>query len=91
MSKILKIDDNWSIETDQNNCTLIFREKRIATKGKNAGEEFEFTDEFYYPSVYTALKRYLLEKQKDADDVQDCIRITEDTFEKLKTLKFESQ
>lgn len=80
----MKIDENYSIQTDDNNCTLVFSEQRTREKKDDTTEEYTFEDRWYYPTVYHCLKRYLQLAQKEAKDVEDCIRLTEETFKKLK-------
>ena len=58
-------------------------EKRINDKGK----EYNFKDVFYFPTINDCLVKYLKIVQKSSKDVEDCIRITNDTFNKIRSLK----
>ena len=84
---MLKIDDNYRVEYDgANNYTLIYEGQKIATKGKNEGQLITEKEEYYYPSVYHCLKRYLMLKQGESETVEEYIKITERVFEQLKEL-----
>lgn len=85
---MLKIDENYHIEFDEHNYTLVFSEEKIAEKGKNIGEKYTAETQYYYPSVYHCLKRYLDLKTKEAKDVETCVNLIEETYEKLKKLSF---
>jgi len=86
---MLRINDNYRIEFDGGlNCVLIHSEAKIAEKGKNIGEEYLSETNYYYPNVHTALKRFLELSMEDATDVKDCVKLVEETFEKIKNLKF---
>lgn len=84
----MKIDENYRIDIDENNCTLVFFETRERTKKDGEKEDYEFTTEYHYPTIVTALKKYLDLKQRNANDVRDCIRVTEETYEKISKLQF---
>ena len=87
--KTLKINDNFKIESDDNNCSLIFTEPRIATKGKNEGKEYIFREEFHYPTINDCFVKYLKLAQKEAKDVAECIEISERIIKEIKSLNFE--
>ena len=84
----MKIDDNYTIDREDSfNFILRYRENRVITKG---GEEKEVLSEnnYYYPNVSGCLKKYLDIVQNNAKDVKDCIRVTEECYDKLSKLKF---
>lgn len=86
--KTMKIDDNYTIDREDSfNFILRYRENRVITKG---GEEKEVLSEnnYYYPNVLGCLKKYLDIVQNNAKDVKDCIRVTEECYDKLSKLKF---
>jgi len=84
---MIKINDNWSIDTSGEGCTLTFAEKRIKNKDKENEVEFTFEENYYYGNVTQCLQAYLRKTQEDAKDVKDCIRITEEALEEIKRLK----
>lgn len=60
----MEINNNYRIVYDSNNTILQFfeqREKQIKEKGKlvPTGEFFEFTEDYYYPNLKTALNGFL--------------------------------
>lgn len=82
MSKLI-IDDNWQIETDEHNCTLLYSEEKTREKidkdRKKTGETEQYLSQtpYYYPTIQACFRRYLAENQKEASTVQECIAITE--------------
>jgi hypothetical protein len=60
----MEINSNYRIVYDSNNTILQYfeqREKQIKEKGKlvPTGEFFEFTEDYYYPNLKTALNGFL--------------------------------
>jgi hypothetical protein len=60
----MKLNNNYRIVYDSNNTILQFfeqREKQIKVKNKlvPTGEFFEFTEDYYYPNLKTALNGFL--------------------------------
>jgi hypothetical protein len=60
----MKLNNNYRIVYDSNNTILQFfeqREKQIKVKNKlvSTGEFFEFTEDYYYPNLKTALNGFL--------------------------------
>jgi hypothetical protein len=60
----MEINRNYRIVYDSNNTILQFfeqREKQIKEKGKlvPTGQFFEFTEDYYYPNLKTALNGFL--------------------------------
>ena len=84
-NKKLQIDEeNYINVQDSYNCTLVMTEE----KEKADGTPYTSSREYHFPSVAWALKKYIEIIQKDAVDVKDCIRITEECFAKIEKLKF---
>lgn len=80
----MKIDEKYSIDK---NGTLTFSETRIRKDGKSKGEEFLFTESYYYPTIQTALKKYLdLVLLEEAEDIKHCISLIESTYNKITKL-----
>ena len=60
----MKLNDNYRIVYDSNNTILQYferREKQIKEKGNliSTGEFYEFTEDYYYPNLKTALNGFL--------------------------------
>lgn len=84
--KILKINDNWSVNSNNEGSVLIFTEKRI---NKEKQTEYTFEDKFYYPCVQTALQAYLIKTLDDSKDLKDVLRVIEKTKQEIKNSKQE--
>lgn len=59
-SKMIKLDDNYRLETDgDNGVTLIFSEPRVKiNKETRKEEDLIFEDKWYFPRVNQALERF---------------------------------
>jgi hypothetical protein len=60
----MQLNEKYRIIYDANNTILVFfeqREKQIKVKGKlvPTGEFYEFTEDYYYPNLKTALNGFL--------------------------------
>jgi hypothetical protein len=83
--RVLKIDENYSVRMEDNyNYTLDYEEVK-----ELEGKTITSRNTFYYPSLVMCLKKYLNLVHREAKDVKDCIRITEECYDKLSKLKFE--
>lgn len=89
----MKIDDNFRIERDDMNVTLVRKVEKIRTsdrKGSNGwskGDKYEVEDHFYYPNIKMALKRYLDFKVGEASKVEDILSKIEEAEENIDNLK----
>ena len=82
------LDNNYRINTeDNNNCILEFFEIRTKNKDTEKEEQFEYVEQYYYSNVQDCLEKYLQLAQKEAKDIKDCIRITEETIKRILNLK----
>lgn len=70
----MKINENWSIDSSDEGCTLTFSETRIKNKDTEKEEEFLFKTPYYYPTIKTALVAYLNKSLEKSKDVEDCIK-----------------
>lgn len=91
MSKIT-LDENFYIESDSFNVTLFFRrEKEVLKKNKETGiEELKAItekNEWYYPNLKGALRKYLDESLKESESVQEVLCKIEEVYKLIKTLK----
>ena len=70
----MKLNENWSIEFDSDNTILVFRENRP----NKLGELKEYKDEYFYPTVQTALKAFLNKTLDGSSSVEEILlRIAE--------------
>lgn len=83
------LNKNWSIEFDGvNNCTLTFQEEREINKKDGSKEVGIYKEEYFRPSIHSALKLYIDKRIEDSQDVQDCLERIERAYEDIKKLKF---
>lgn len=73
----MKLDNNYSVNTDGAGTILLFQEQR---KREKDGVEVEFTfkDQWFYLNIQQALNKYLDLKIEDAKDVEECIKRIEE-------------
>ena len=62
----MKLDENYTIETDTNNFTLVYESKTFDEKKK---KEVTSTDEWHYPDLKNALKKYVNQVIKPCESV----------------------
>lgn len=69
----MKLDNNYSVNTDGAGTILLFEEQR---KREKDGVEVEFTfkDQWFYLSIQQALNKYLDLKIEKSKDVEDCVK-----------------
>lgn len=82
----MKLDDNYSINSDGVGSTLLFEEKRQREKeGKMV--DFVYTDRWYFINVAQALTKYFHLKLEQSQDVKDCLKRIEQVEQLIKSLK----
>lgn len=83
----MKLDKNWSIETDSLNVILEFRQTR--TKVDKSGQEkaYEAVESFYYPTVKIALKSYLQKSLKSCQTLDEILRRIDEVEKQIDELK----
>lgn len=80
------LDDKYRIIYEENNVILQFYQDRVRVKKSGLKEPFEFTDNFYYPTLKDALKAYLnrtLIGSKKVEVVLERINLVENLINKL--------
>lgn len=73
---MLKLNENYRIIYDESNVILQFFEMREKQKKDNTIEIYEFTDNYYYPTLKGALNAFLnkyLEGSKSVEEVMSKI------------------
>jgi uncharacterized protein Yka (UPF0111/DUF47 family) len=70
---MIKLDDNFRIETDTHNWTLVYEEQTVATSGKHIGKTVTSKDEWHYPSIVPCLKKYLDESLKYCESIMEIL------------------
>lgn len=85
----MKLDEKYSIIYDgANNFTLTFQEEREVKKKDGTKEMGIYKEEYFRPSIYSALRLYLDKCLEPAQDVKSCVEIIESTYEKINKLKW---
>lgn len=69
------LNKNYRIVFDDNNTVLQFFELREKTS-KETGEktEFEYTENYYYPNIKTALKSFLNKSLDGSSSVEEILK-----------------
>jgi len=83
----MKIDQSYHLEIESDNVALTFTEIRERNKKDGGKENYTFVDQWHYPTVLSALKKYIDLVQRPSEDVLKCITITENLFKKIDELK----
>ena len=82
----MNLDNNYRIVYDENNVILQFFDQR-EKKTKDGNVDFEFTENFYYPNMKTALTAFLMKSLHGSGSVEAVlqeIRRVESIISKLK-------
>jgi len=87
---MLKINNNYSIDTAGGGCTLQFIELRERKKkDSNETETYTFKDEWHYLDVPSCLRRFLTLSLEDCTDVKECLKRIDEVEAKIN--KFPNQ
>lgn len=74
---MIQLDENYRINTeDNNNCILEFFEIRTKNKDTEKEKQFEYVEQWFYPSILTCLTKYLSLVQKEATSIEQVIEKT---------------
>ena len=82
----MKITENFRIDTSGEGATLVFSEIRTRKDGKNKGETYIFEQPYYYSTVQQCLKAFLDKSLEKAKNVEDCIKLINETYTKIEKL-----
>lgn len=70
----MELDEKYRIVTDENNVILQFFEQRTRkVKKTETEEEYEYTENYYYPTIKTALKGFLNKSVKECKTVEQIL------------------
>jgi hypothetical protein len=81
---MIKIDENWNIETDSY-CFKLIHTFKSGNIRKN-GEEITGRDETYHPTLRKCLLWYCNEVTKDCDDIKAVIKKIDELNAKIESL-----
>ena len=69
----MNLSEKYRIVKDDSVIILQFFEKRTRVKKSGLKEEYEFTDNYYYPNLGTALKAYVGKEIAECSEVSDIL------------------
>lgn len=78
----MKLNDNYFIKYDETNVILVFAEERLNKKD----ELTTYTEDYYYPTVETALKAFLQKSIKGSESVDEILKRIEDVEQLIKSV-----
>lgn len=82
------IDKNYKIATDNTHgVILIFQEEKETINKEGDKIQKIFEERYYFPSVQTALKKYVSLALEPSEDVKDCLVKLEEAMERISKLK----
>lgn len=81
----MKLSENWSIEFDSNNVTLVFKETRTKVDKNGENKTYESRKEYYYGNIEQALKSYLLKSLEGAESVEEVLQLIGEVKQKIDT------
>lgn len=88
----MDLDENYRILYDETNVILQFHELRIkGEKAKNKGEQFEFTQDYFYPNIKSALKSYINKSLKGSNSILDLVCRIEDLENRVSNIKLNNK
>jgi hypothetical protein len=88
---MIQLDNNYRINTeDNNNCILEFFEQRTKNKGTDKEEQFEYIEQWFYPHVHDALKKYLYMVQKYSTSIEEILQKTKEVEKLINTLQIDN-
>lgn len=77
----MKLSENYRLlNEDSLNVVLQYHEKRV---NKNTGVEFEYTENYYYPTIKAALISYVNKDLKAAKSIKEIIQRIENLEKKI--------
>jgi Sec7-like guanine-nucleotide exchange factor len=80
----MKLDENYRIETDTNNFTLVYESKKFDEVKK---KEFTSKDEWHYPELKYALIKYLNQSLKPCKSIKDVLSKISELEQLIKNTK----
>jgi len=86
------LDENYRITYDNENVILQYHELRVkGEKSKDKGATFEHTEDYFYPTVGSAMKAYVNKSLKHSKSILDLVCRIEDLENRVATLDFNKQ
>lgn len=69
----MKLSNNYRIISEENNTILQFYEDKVKVKKDGAKIPYEFTENYYYPNLKTALISYVNKTIGECREVSDVL------------------
>jgi len=70
----MELNNNYRIVYDTNNVILQYHEKRVREKKDGSKEEYEFTDDYFYPTLKQAMKSFVNKSLKGANSIYELVK-----------------
>lgn len=84
----MNLNKNYRIVFDDNNTVLQFFELREKTKKETEEKtEFEYTENYYYPNVKTALRSFLNKSLDGSSSITEVLKRIDDVESIINNLK----
>lgn len=88
---MIKLTENWTIDTDTYNVVLECRESRIKVGKNGESKEVESVETYYYPNLKNALKAYLHKSLKSCTSIDEVLRRIDEVEAKIDALNLQKQ
>jgi hypothetical protein len=84
----MQLNKNYRIIFDENNTVLQFFEMREKTKKETKETTtFEYTENYYYPNIKTALKSFLNKSLDGSNNVEEVLKRVDEVESVINNLK----
>lgn len=84
MSKIIKLDEYFHLETNQDSVVLKYLRESEEINEKT-GKHFTSRNAWNYPNITLALKRYTQESLAECDDIKQILKRIDEVEELIKS------
>ena len=85
----MKLNENYSIESDGTGSNLVFKAPRVREKNDGTKEDYIFEDRWFFLTVPQCLRKFLSLSLEDCTDVKDCLKRIDEVESKIN--KFPNQ
>ena len=82
----MKLSNNYRIISEENNTILQFYEDKVKVKKDGAKIPYEFTENYYYPNLKTALISYINKTIGECREVSDVLLRLNKLESQIKTI-----
>lgn len=82
----MKLSNNYRIVKEENCTILQFYTQKITTRKDGTKEPYEFTENYYYPNLKTALQSYVNKSIGECKEVSEVLLKLSKLEQDIKTL-----